>query len=147
MRKRRNHVMSKLVVYFSYGGVTGRKADALAKELGADTFELKAKEPYSAADVNWQDETSRNVKEFKDAASRPEIEAMPDLSGVDEIWVGYPIWWYTHPRIINTFFDQADLSGKTIHLFATSGGTDIKGSFDELKQTYPDVNIADAKRL
>ena len=66
---------------------------------------------------------------------------MPDMAGVDELWVGYPIWWYTHPRIINTFFDQADLVGIKVHLFATSGGTGIQGSIDELKKTYPEVDI------
>ena len=139
--------MSKLVTVFSYGGATKRVAEKIAKENGAALFEIKAKVPYTAADVNWQDKSSRNVKEYKDAASRPEIEAMPDLAGVEELWVGYPIWWYTHPRIINTFFDQADLSGKKIHLFATSGGTGIQGSMDELKKTYPDADIVDGKRL
>ena len=79
--------------------------------------------------------------------SRPEIDEMPDWSGVDEIWIGYPIWWYTHPRIINTFFDQADLAGKQVHLFATSGGTGIDGSVKELRETYPGVNIVDGKKL
>ena len=139
--------MSKLVAYFSYSGVTKRKAEALAKETGAYTFEIKAKVPYTAADVNWQDKKSRNVIEYNDKASRPEIDALPDLSNVDEIWIGYPIWWYTHPRIINTFFDQADFKGKTIHLFATSSSTGIEGSVKELRETYPDADIADGKRI
>ena len=139
--------MSKLVAYFSYSGVTGRKAQALAGEVGADTFEIKAKVPYTAADVNWQDKGSRNVKEQNDPACRPEIESMPDLTAVDEIWVGYPIWWYTHPRIIDTFFDQADLAGKKIHLFATSGGSGIDGSVKDLRKAYPDLEIIDGKRM
>ena len=96
--------MKKLVVCFSDGGTTLAKAEQLAKEHAADLFELKAKVPYTAADVNWQDNASRNVKEQNDKSSRPEIELLPDLSGVDELWLGYPIWWYTHPRIINTFW-------------------------------------------
>ena len=139
--------MSKLVTYFSYSGVTKRKAESLAKEVSADTFEIKAKVPYTDADVNWQDKQSRNVIEYNDKSSRPEITEFPDLSSVDEIWIGYPIWWYTHPRIINTFFDQADLKGKTIHLFATSSSTGIEGSIKELKETYPNMNIADGKRI
>ncbi|MBQ9661609.1 MAG: flavodoxin [Oscillospiraceae bacterium] len=139
--------MSKLVVYFSYSGATKRKAEKLAKEVGADTFEIKPKVPYTVADVNWQDSSSRNVKEHEDPSCRPEIAEMPNLSGVEEIWIGYPIWWYTHPRIIETFFDQADLKGKTVHLFATSGVTGIEDSVSELKTAYPDVNIADGKRL
>ena len=76
--------MSKLVVYFSHSGITRRRAEAIAKEHGANVFEIKAKEPYTDADVNWQDKTSRNVKEYEDKTSRPEITEMPDLSGVDE---------------------------------------------------------------
>ncbi|MBQ6001024.1 MAG: flavodoxin [Clostridia bacterium] len=139
--------MKKLVVCFSYGGTTLAKAEQLAKEHAADLFELKAKVPYTAADVNWQDNASRNVKEQNDKSSRPEIELLPDLSGVDELWLGYPIWWYTHPRIINTFLDQADLLKVRVHLFATSGGTGIEGSLKELKETYPSVDFADAVRL
>ena len=139
--------MSKLVAFFSHSGITRRKAEALAKEHGAEVFEIKAKVPYSDADVNWQDKSSRNVKEYEDKMCRPEIAEMPDLSGVDEIWIGYPIWWYTHPRIINTFFDRADLSGKQVHLFATSGGTGIDGSVKELRETYPDVTMVDGKRI
>ncbi len=139
--------MSKLVAFFSYSGVTRRKAENLAKQEGERTFEIKAKIPYTNADVNWQDNTSRNVLEYKDKSSRPEIVQMPELKDVDELWVGYPIWWYTHPRIINTFFDKADLSGKKVHLFATSSSTGIDGSLKELRETYPNVNIVDGKRI
>ncbi len=83
--------MSKLVTYFSYSGVTKRRAESLAKEVSADTFEIKAKVPYTDADVNWQDKQSRNVIEYNDKSSRPEIAEFPDLSSVDEIWIGYII--------------------------------------------------------
>lgn len=139
--------MRALVAYFSHSGITRGKAEELAKKIGADSFEIKAKVPYTDHDVDWRDETTRNVREYRDASSRPEIESMPDLDGVDALYVGYPIWWYTHPRIINTFFDKADLAGKEIHLFATSGGTGINGSLDELRRTYPNANIVDGKRL
>ena len=139
--------MSKLVAYFSYSGVTKRTAEKLAKDKSSEVFEIRAKVPYTESDVDWQDKTSRNVMEYNDKSSRPEIAEVPDLAGVDEIWIGYPIWWYTHPRIINTFFDQADLKGKTIHLFATSSSTGIEGSLKELRETYPDVNITDGKRI
>ena len=139
--------MKKLVAYFSYSGVTKRTAEKLAKEKSSEVFEIRAKVPDTEADVDWQDKTSRNVMEYNDKSSRPEIAEVPDLAGVDEIWIGYPIWWYTHPRIINTFFEQADLKGKTIHLFATSSSTGIEGSLKELRETYPDVNITDGKRI
>ena len=139
--------MSKLVAVFSYSGVTKRAAERIAKENGADLFEIIPAVPYSAADVNWQDDSSRNVKEYKEVTSRPEIASLPDMTDVDELWIGYPIWWYTHPRIINTFFDLVKLDGVKIHLFATSGGTGIQGSLDELKETYPDVDIVDGKKM
>ena len=139
--------MGKMVVFFSHSGITKRRAEGLAREYGAELFELKAKEPYSEADVDWRDKSSRNVKEYEDKMCRPGIEQMPDLSDVDELWIGYPIWWYTHPRIINSFFDQADLAGKQIHLFATSGGTGIDGRVKELRETYPDITIADGRRI
>ena len=139
--------MSKLIVVFSYSGVTKSAAEKIAKDQNASLFEIKAAVPYTAADVNWQDESSRNVKEYKDASSRPEIAALPDMAGVDELWIGYPVWWYTHPRIINTFFDQVKLDGVKIHLFATSGGTGIDGSLKELRETYPGLDIVDAKRV
>lgn len=139
--------MSKLVAYFSFSGNTKKKAEALAKEVSADTFEIRAKVPYTAEDVNWRNDQSRNVLEYHDKTSRPEIAEMPDLSHVDELWIGYPIWWYTNPRIINTFFDNADLKGKKVHLFATSSSTGIDGSLKELRETYPDVDIVDGKRI
>ena len=137
----------KLVSYFSYSGFTRRAAKKLAEKNGAKLFELQAELPYTDEDVNWRNETSRNVLEYKDKTSRPAIRELPDLKEVDEIWVGYPIWWYTHPRIINTFFDQADLNEKKIHLFATSSSTGIEGSLEELKATYPELDIVDGERI
>lgn len=139
--------MSKLVAYFSYSGTTRRAAESLAKKEGADLFEIKASEPYTSADVRWWNPWSRCVKEHKDETCRPEIEALPELSGVDEIWIGYPIWWYTHPHIIDTFFEQANLEGKTVHLFATSGGSGIEDSVSQLREAFPDIRIVDGKRL
>ena len=139
--------MKKLVVYFSHSGVTKAKAEQLARQHGAELFELRAKAPYTEADVNWRDNASRNVKEQNDRGSRPEIERLPELSGTDELWIGYPIWWYTHPRIINTFLDAATPGRIPVHLFATSGSTGIEGSLSELRETYPDVNFVDAEKL
>lgn len=139
--------MSKLVAYFSCSGTTRRKAEQLAERVGADLFEIRASEPYTSADVRWWNPWSRCVKEHKDETCRPEIEALPNLSGVDEIWIGYPIWWYTHPRIIDTFFEQADLEGKTVHLFATSGRSGIEDSESQRREAFPDIHIVDGKRL
>ena len=139
--------MMKLVTYFSYSGVTRAKARQLAEKADAKLFELQPEVPYTESDVDWRNETSRNVLEYKDKMSRPGILELPDLKDVDEIWIGYPIWWYTHPRIIDTFFDEADLKGKRIHLFATSSSTGIEGSLKELKSANPELEIADGERM
>ena len=139
--------MSKLVTVFSYSGNTLKAAENIAKENQADLFEIKAKEPYTTEDVNWRDETSRCITEWKDVDSRPEIEAIPKLDGVDELWIGYPIWCYIHPRIINTFFDYLHSEGIRVHLFATAGSMGIEQSAEDLKKTYPEVEIVEAKRI
>lgn len=124
-----------------------KKSRTTGGTCGADLFEIRASEPYTSADVRWWNPWSRCVKEHKDETCRPEIEALPNLSGVDEIWIGYPIWWYTHPRIIDTFFEQADLEGKTVHLFATSGGSGIEDSESQRREAFPDIHIVDGKRF
>lgn len=140
--------MSKLVAYFSYSGSTQEIAEKLAQRLGADLFEIQAAVPYTSADINWQDDSSRNVREYKDAASRPEIaEGVGDLERYDTVYIGYPIWWYTHPRIINTFLESGDFTGKQIVLFATSSVTGIDGSLEELKEIYPELDFAGGCRI
>lgn len=130
----------KLVVYFSASGVTKNAAEKLAKAAGADIFELRPTVPYTRADLNWMDKHSRSSKEMNDAASRPEIAALPqDMSGYDTVFIGFPIWWYTAPRIIETFLDSCDLSGKTAVCFATSGGSTVAKAEKELKAKYPAV--------
>ena len=116
----------KLVVYFSASGVTKNAAEKLAKAADAHIFELRPTVPYTRADLNWMDKNSRSSREMNDAASRPEIAALPqDMSGYDTVFIGFPIWWYTAPRIIETFLDSCDLSGKTVVCFATSGGSTV----------------------
>ena len=116
----------KLVVYFSASGVTKNAAEKLAKAAGADIFEIRPAVPYTRADLNWMDKNSRSSKEMNDAASRPEIAVLPqDVSGYDTVFIGFPIWWYTAPRIIETFLDSCDLSGKTAVCLATSGGSTV----------------------
>lgn len=140
--------MNALVAYFSYGGNTRRTGQRLGMKLDADFYEIAPKVPYTAADVNWQDDTSRNVKEYKDVSSRPEMDhQMPDLSRYDVIYLGFPIWWYTNPRIINTFLDSGDFKGKKIILFATSSGTGTHGAWEDLKKTYPEYDIREGRRV
>ena len=112
----------KLVAYFSASGVTAKVAETLAEAIGADIFEIEPKVPYTEADLNWMDKNARSTIEMNDPASRPEIAVKRDnMKDYDTIFVGFPIWWYVAPTIINTFLESYDLTGKTIIPFATSG--------------------------
>jgi len=118
--------MKTLVVYFSATGTTQRAAKTLANKLGYDTYEIKPVQPYTDADLNWMDKNSRSSVEMKDKSSRPAIVMDGlDVSGYDRILIGYPVWWYTAPTIINTFLESYDFSGKKIVLWATSGGSGL----------------------
>ena len=128
----------KLVAYFSASGVTKKAAEKLAKEQGADLFEIRPVQPYTDADLNWNNSQSRSSVEMKDSSSRVEIAArVPDMAGYDEIFLGFPIWWGVAPHIINSFLEDYDLTGKTITPFATSGGSGYRRSNEELKPSAP----------
>lgn len=141
--------MSKiLVTYFSASGVTAKIAQSIANSIGADTFEIKPKKPYSANDLNWMDKSSRSSVEMNDKSSRPEIaETISKLDDYEVILIGFPVWWYTAPTIINTFIESLDFTGKILVPFCTSGGTGISGCERDLKNTYPNYNWKDGKRL
>ena len=114
----------KLVAYFSASGVTAQVAKKLAEAVGADLFEIAPKVPYTKADLDWMDAKSRSTVEMKDPGSRPELAAvLPNAADYDTVYVGFPIWWYVAPTIVNTFLESIDLSGKTVVPFATSGGS------------------------
>ena len=116
--------MKTLVAYFSASGTTEGVAKKVAEAIGADIFEIEPKVPYTEADLNWMDKNARSTIEMNDPASRPEIAAKRDnMKDYDTIFVGFPIWWYVAPTIINTFLESYDFSGKKIALFATSGGS------------------------
>ena len=137
-----------LVAYFSASGVTKGVAQRLAKVVGAGLFEIRPAVPYTQADLNWTDKKSRSSVEMNDPLSRPEIaEMLPNMADYDTVFVGYPIWWYVAPHIINTFVESYDLSGKTLVAFATSGGSGIGKTVEELKKLYPDANWKDGKLL
>ena len=114
----------KLVAYFSATGVTAKVAEKLAEAIGADIYEIEPAVPYSRADLDWQNAKSRSSVEMSDPASRPAIAGKRDnMADYDTIFIGFPIWWYVAPHIINTFLEGYDLTGKTIIPFATSGGS------------------------
>ena len=141
--------MSKiLVAYFSASGVTKKVAEKLAVVANADIHEIKPKVPYTKADLNWMDKKSRSSVEMNDKAFRPEIVKEDlNLSSYDTILLGFPIWWYVAPTIINTFLENYDLSGKRIVLFATSGGSGFGNTIKELKPSAADAEIVEGKIL
>lgn len=122
--------MSKaLVAFFSASGVTKKLSEKLAKAIGADLFEIVPEQLYTDADLNWRDKQSRSSVEMNDRSCRPAITSkIDDMSGYDVVFVGFPVWWYREPSIIDTFVESYDFSGKTIVPFATSGGSDIGDS-------------------
>ena len=137
-----------LVTYFSASGVTKNVAQNIADSIEGDLFEIKAKEPYTSQDLNWNDKNSRSSIEMKDKSSRPEIEETVDnLDNYDTILIGFPVWWYTAPTIINTFIESLDLSGKTLIPFCTSGGTGISGCERDLINEYLNYNWKGGKRF
>lgn len=137
-----------LIVYFSASGVTAKAAWKLAEVSGADLFEIKPEVPYSSADLNWMDKKSRSSVEMNDPSSRPAIaEKLPDMEKYDVVFVGFPIWWYVAPTIINTFLESYDFSGKTIIPFATSGGSGMGRTNDKLKPSCPGAILLKGKML
>ena len=141
--------MSKtLVAYFSASGVTARLAQTIAKAADADLYEITPKEPYTSADLNWNNSNSRSSIEMNDKASRPEIAGkVDDMGQYDTVFVGFPIWWYEAPRIIHTFLESYDFSGKTVIPFATSGGSGMGKTSDILQKTCPAAKVLPGKRL
>ena len=138
----------KLVAYFSASGITAKVAENLAEAIGADIFEIQPEVPYTKADLNWMDKKSRSSVEMGNKSFRPEIVKDDlDLSQYDTILVGFPIWWYVAPTIINTFLESYDFAGKKIVLFATSGGSGFGNTVKELKPSAPEAEIVEGKLL
>lgn len=130
--------MKTLVAYFSAGGETARLAKTIAQSAGADLHEIRPEQPYTAADLNWHDGQSRSSVEMRDPACRPAIAGdAPDLTAYDTVFVGFPIWWYQAPRIIETFLASCDFSGKRVVPFATSGGSGMGRTEEILKKSCP----------
>lgn len=137
-----------LVAYFSASGVTGKVAANLAKAIGADLYEIAPEIPYTNADLNWMDKKSRSSVEMNDRSSRPAIGTkVDDMSTYDTVFVGFPIWWYREPSIIDTFVESYDFSGKTIVPFATSGGSGLGDTTKNLKAICPGANIVEGQRF
>ena len=136
-----------LVTYFSASGVTKNIAEKIADENGYDLFEIKPVEPYTSADLDYMDNNSRSTIEMNDRTFRPPIAETCDVKKYDTVVIGFPVWWYTAPTIINTFIESVDLKGKTIKVFCTSGGTGIDGCVSDLQNAYPELDFAKGMRF
>lgn len=145
--KENKEMKKTLVVYFSATGTTKTAAHRLAKEHNADLYEIVPEQAYTAADLDWRDKTSRSTLEMKDKSSRPTIKGRcENIADYDTVWIGFPVWWYTAPTIVNTFIEAHDLGGKVLNVFATSGGSTVDGSYNDLKKAYPQYTWGE-KRL
>ena len=142
-------IMKILVAYFSATGTTGVVATELAKAIEADVYEIVPEVPYSNEDLNWRDENSRSSVEMKDDSSRPAIGSakIEDMDQYEIVFLGFPVWWYIAPHIINTFLESYNFSGKKIVLFATSGGSGIGETAEKLRPSAPGLRFLKEKFL
>ena len=138
----------KLVAYFSASGVTAKVAEKLAGAADADLFEIRPAVPYTRADLNWMSKKSRSSLEMNDRSSRPEIaEKVSDMSAYDIIFVGFPVWWYREPSIIDTFMESYDFTGKTVVPFCTSGGSGIGASGSNMQALAPGARVLTGEKF
>lgn len=138
----------KIVAYFSASGTTAAVAKTLAEAAGADLYEIKPQTPYTRADLDWTNKKSRSSVEMNDKSFRPALaDRDAHVENYDTVFLGFPIWWYTAPTIINTFLESYDFTGKTIILFATSGGSGFGKTAADLKNSAKGAVIRDGKLL
>ena len=146
--KERIEMKKPLVIYFSATGTTKGKAEILARVLGADLREIVPAERYTAADLDWHDKKSRSSVEMADKSSRPAIaETVGNMAEYDTVFLGFPIWWYIAPTIVNTFLEAHDLAGKRVVPFFTSGGSGAGRTLDYLKPSAPKATFGQPKNL
>ena len=140
--------MNPLVAYFSATGTTAKAAKALAKAVDGALYEIRPAVPYTSADLNWMDKGSRSSVEMRDKGSRPALrDTDAPVSGHDVIFLGFPVWWYVAPTLLNTFLEAHDFTGKTIVLFAPPGGSGLGQSAAELRPSAPGARIVDGWML
>ena len=141
--------MSKaLVAYFSASGVTAKVAEKMAGAIGADLYEIKPEQTYTDADLNWQDKQSRSSVEMNDRSSRPAIgNKVENMEHYDTVFVGFPIWWYREPSIIDTFMEDYNFDGKTVIPFATSGGSGLGDSAKNMQELAKGAKVVQGKKF
>ena len=137
----------KLIAYFSASGITKNVSENLANTINADLFEIEPEVKYTPKDLDWTNKESRSTKEMNDKTFRPPIKSTIDISNYKIIFIGFPVWWYTAPTIINTFIESIKPENKTFIPFCTSGGTGIEGCQKDLEQNYPNINWLKGKKL
>ena len=134
-------MVKTLIAYFSAGGATARAAKEMAAATGADLYEIRPVQPYTAADLDWRDKKSRSTLEMNDPASRPAVaDRVEHMDRYDTVLVGFPIWWGVEPRIVDTFLEGYDFAGKTVIPFATSGGSGMSYAQKHLRSQYPELS-------
>lgn len=137
-----------LVAYFSATGTTARAAHAIADAIGADLYEIAPAEPYTSADLNWNDRASRSSREMNDESCRPAIAGtVENMDAYDTVFVGFPVWWYVEPRIIDTFLESYDFAGKTVVPFATSGGSGLGRAPQRMQRIAAGSTVTGGKLL
>ena len=137
-----------LVAYFSASGVTAKVAEKLAKAIDADLYEIAPAVPYTKTDLNWMDKKSRSSVEMNDRSCRPTIATtVENMAQYDTVFVGFPIWWYREPSIIDTFMEAYDLTGKTVVPFATSGGSGLGDSYKNMQALAPGAKVYDGEKF
>ena len=141
--------MNKTIIcYFSASGITKNVALKISSIINGDLFEIKPLEEYSNEDLNWNNPNSNSSIEMNDSSVRPRMkEQLTNIDNYNTVIIGYPIWWDLAPRIINTFIESINLENKKVYIFATSGGSSIEGSLNNLRKTYPNINFVNGKRL
>ena len=141
--------MNKILVsYFSASGVTKGVAEKIATTLKGDLFEIEPVNRYTNADLDWTNKQSRSTIEMNDKSFRPPVKnKVKYIDDYDTIIIGFPVWWYTAPTIINTFIEENNLAGKDVYVFVTSGGSSSDGSFKDLKNTYTNLNFISSRRF
>lgn len=137
-----------LVCYFSATGTTKRVAEEIANVVEGDLFEIEPVEKYTSEDLDWTNKSSRSTVEMEDVNSRPGVvKRIENIKDYKKIIVGFPVWWYREPSIIDTFMEENNFDGKDVYVFVTSGGSTVDGSFNSLKNKYNNVNFVSGKRF
>ncbi len=137
-----------LICYFSASGITKEVAEKISKVVNGDLFEIEPVNKYTEEDLDWTNKNSRSSIEMSDKSSRPKIKnKVNNINDYNRIFIGFPVWWYTAPTIINTFIEENDLNNRNAYIYVTSGSSGVDGSLNDLRKAYPNINFISGKRF